>query len=89
LVHIIDRIDGLKMFALAMMIAGSVSVFRSTGMIGKKMAITGRIAVPALILSGIAYVGAVTSLLASAELSLGLLLVWVGSTGVAASRANR
>ncbi len=86
LAHTIDRIDGFKMIALAVMIAASVNIFRSTGMIGKKMTITGTVAVPALIVSGIAYAAATTALLVSAELSLVLLLVWVGYTGVAAGR---
>ncbi len=88
LVHTIDRIDGFKMFALAVMIAASVSVFRSTGLIGRKITITGKVAVPALVVSGIAYATATTALLVSAELSLVLLLVWVGYTGVAAGRQS-
>ncbi len=88
LVHTIDRIDGFKMFAFAVMIAASVNVFRSTGMIGRKMTIAGKVAVPALIVSGIAYTTATTALLVSADLSLVLLLVWVGYTGVAAGRQS-
>ena len=88
LVHTIDRIDGFKMLALAVMIAASVNIFRSTRMIGKKMTITGNVAVPALVVSGIAYATATTALLVSAELSLVLLLVWVGYTGVAAGRRS-
>jgi hypothetical protein len=89
LVHSIDRIDGVKMLALAVMIGASVRPFRRSGMIGRKMAATGTIAVPALVVSGIAYAGQVTGLLASAELSLALLLVWVAYTGVALGRAPR
>ncbi len=88
LVHTIDRIDGFKMFAFAVMIAASINVFRSTRMIGKKMTIAGKVAVPALVVSGIAYATATTALLVSAELSLVLLLVWVGYTGVAAGRQS-
>jgi hypothetical protein len=90
LVHTIDRIDGLKMFAFAVMIAASLNVFRSTGMIGKKMTIAGKVAVPALVVSGIGYATAATAtaLMVSAELSLVLRLVWVGYTGVAAGRQS-
>ena len=88
LAHTIDRIDGFKMLALAVMIAASVNIFRTTGMIGKKITITGKVAVPALVVSGIAYATATTALLVSAELSLVLLLVWVGYTGVAAGRQS-
>jgi hypothetical protein len=89
LVHTIDRIDGFKMFAFAIMIAASINVFRSSGMIGRKMAIVGKVAVPALIVSGVAYATASTALMVSAEVSLVLLLVWVGYAGVAAGRRAR
>jgi hypothetical protein len=86
LTHIINRIDGIKMIALAVMIAASIRVFRSTAMIGTKMTLTGTVAVAALVVSGIAYVTATTALLATAALSLILLLVWVGYTGAVAGR---
>jgi hypothetical protein len=89
LVHAIDRIDGLKMFAFAVMIAASLRVFRSTGMIGRTMAVVGGAAVAALVVSGAAYTLHVVGLLASGELSLLLLLVWVASIGTAASRTTR
>jgi hypothetical protein len=88
LVHTIDRIDGIKMLAFALMIAASIPGFRARGLIGPKMTVAGWVAVPALVLSGIAYAGHVTALLVSAALSLLLLLVWVAATGVAASRAR-
>ena len=88
LVHTIDRIDGAKMLALAVMIGASVKLFRSTGMIGRKMELVGKAAVPALVVSGLAYATATTALLAAAEVSLVLLLTWVGYTGVAASRST-
>ena len=89
LVHTIDRVDGFKMIAFAVMIAASIKVFRTSGMIGRKMTIAGTVAVPALIVPGIAYATATTALLVSADLSLVLLLVWVGYTGVAAGRHSR
>jgi hypothetical protein len=58
-------------------------------MMGRKMTAAGTAAVPALVLSGIAYAAHVTALLVSAELSLVLLLVWVAYTGVAVSRPAR
>ncbi|MGZ4724500.1 MAG: hypothetical protein ACXV8L_09845 [Ilumatobacteraceae bacterium] len=88
LVHAIDRIDGLKMFALAAMIGASVNMFRSTGLIGKKMTIVGKVAAPALIVSGVAYAGHLLGLMVSADLSLLLLLIWVGCTGVAIARTS-
>ena len=88
LAHTVDRIDGFKMFALAIMIGASISMFRRTGMIGNKMTIVGRVAVPALMVSGITYATATSALIVSAELSLVLLLVWVGYAGVAVSRVQ-
>ena len=89
LVHSIDRIDGLKMMALAVMIATSVAGFRSAGLIGTKMAVTGRIAAVALVLSGVGYALANVALATIADLSLVLLLVWVAYTGVVVARSAR
>ena len=86
LVHTIDRIDGFKMLALAVMIEVSVTGLRHSGIIGRRMATTGKIAAVALIVSGLAYAGAVSSLLVSAEVSLLLLLTWVGYLGFATAR---
>ncbi len=86
LAHSIDRIDGLKMLAFAVMIAASVHTFRDRGLVGPKMAIVGRLAAPALVVSSIAYATATQSLMASAELSLVLLLTCVGYAGVALNR---
>jgi hypothetical protein len=86
LVHAIDRADGLKMFALAAMIYASIAIFRSSGLIGPKMAVTGRITTAALVLSGAGYASAITALAPAAELSLLLLIIWVGYTGVAVAR---
>src|SRR4051794_24427880 len=47
LVHIIDRIDGVKMFAFALMIGASIKAFRAGGVIGARMAAVGKLAVPA------------------------------------------
>jgi hypothetical protein len=89
LVHTIDRIDGFKMLALSVMIATSVAAFRSAGLVGTKMALTGRVAAGALVLSGIGYALANVALATVADLSLVLLLVWVAYTGVAVARSAR
>ena len=89
LVHVIDRIDGFKMFAFAVMIGAAVDASRRAGLVGRRMERLGRVAAIALVLSGIAYAGAVESLLVSAGLSLVLLLTWVCYLGVAISRRSR
>ena len=86
LVEIIDRLDGLKMFAFAMMIGASIPAFRSAGLVGSRMAITGRAATAALTISGVGYVGAFAPLAGTAAVSLVLLLLWVAYVGVAADR---
>jgi len=89
LTHTITWLDGLKMLALALMIATSISVFRSTGLIGSRMTVVGMAAAGLLIVSGFAYTFTVTSILIAAVPALVLLLVWVGHTGVADSRIAR
>lgn len=86
LVHVIDRIDGFKMFALAVMIAASIRVFGAAGLVGSKMAVTGRVAAGSLVLSGLGYALDLSALAPAAELSLVLLLTWVGYTGFAVAR---
>jgi hypothetical protein len=85
-VDVIDRVDGFKMFAFAVMIGASVRSLRAAGMIGRRMGIVGAAATAALVLSGVGYAVAVDSLRGTAALSLLLLLVWVGYLGVAAGR---
>lgn len=86
LVDVIDRVDGFKMFAFAVMIGASVGALRAARVIGRRMSIVGVVATGALVVSGVGYAAAVTSLRSVAALSLVLLLVWVGYLGVAAGR---
>lgn len=86
LVDVIDRVDGFKMFAFAVMIGAGVGALRAARVIGRRMSIVGVVATGALVVSGVGYAAAVTSLRSVAALSLVLLLVWVGYLGVAAGR---
>ncbi|HVM09304.1 MAG TPA: hypothetical protein VM345_12625 [Acidimicrobiales bacterium] len=86
LVEVIDRVDGFKMFAFAVMIGASVGALRAAGVIGRRMAIVGVAATVALVVSGVGYAAAVESLRGIAAISLVLLLLWVGYLGVAAGR---
>jgi len=83
LVDAIDRIDGLKMLALAVMIGASVGSLRAAGVIGRRMAVMGAVGPAALVVSGIAYLFAVNALEGSVVVSLLLLVVWVGNLGFA------
>jgi len=89
LVEAIDRVDGLKMFALALMVAAGVPAMRAAGVIAGRMAFVGRVSAVALVVSGIAYGAAIDGLVISASLSLVLLLGWVAFQGVAAGRRSR
>lgn len=88
LVHTIDRIDGFKMLALAVAIAASLTVFRSTGTSGRTARRVGIVTVVALVVSGVAYATATTSLLLAAYVSLPLLLTAVCYAGVSAGRVE-
>ena len=79
LVDAIDRIDGLKMLAFAVMIGAGTAAFRRAGRFGRPMAAIGVAAVAALVASGVGYLG-VDGLRGAAYASLPLLLVWVAVT---------
>jgi hypothetical protein len=82
----INRIDGLKMAAFAVMIGSSIAALRGGGWIGRRMALTGTGATIALAVSAIAYGAAITPRLATAAVALVLLLAWVAHLGAAAGR---
>jgi hypothetical protein len=77
------------MLAFAVMIAASIGIFRSSRLIGARMATTATAAAAALVASGIGYLTLNPALGAAALISLPLLLVWVAYTGVAVSRTAR
>jgi hypothetical protein len=89
LVGAIDRIDGLKMLAFAVMIGASVRSLRRDELFGRRMAVTATLASGALVVSAAAYGLAIDALRLSAALSLALLLTWVGYVGVASARQFR
>ena len=86
LVAAIDRLDGVKMFAFAVMIGAAVGGLRSAGLVRRRMAATGRVAAVALAASGAGYLLDVRALEGVAFVSLPLLLVWVGTLGVRLAR---
>lgn len=86
LVEVIDRVDGVKMLAFAVMIAAAIPGLRAAGLLGRRMRIVGVAAALSLVVSGFAYGAAIDGLLMSAASSLILLLVWVLNLGIATSR---
>lgn len=89
LVGTIDRVDGIKMLAFAVMIAAAVPSMRAAGLIRWRMGLVGRFAAAALVISGLAYAMSLDGKVATAAVSLVLLLGWVGFSGVAAGRRLR
>lgn len=85
----VNRIDGLKMLAFAVMIGAGIAAARRAGLVGRRMAVTGTVATVALVASGTGYLAGAPALGAAAFVSLPLLLAWVATLGVAAGRAPR
>lgn len=85
----VNRLDGLKMLAFAVLIGAAVGAFRASGLSGPRMVVVGWSAVVALVVSGAGYLVASPVLGAAAFASLPLLLLWVAATGVAAGRVAR
>lgn len=86
LVAAIDRLDGVKMLAFAVMIGAAVRGLRSAGLVGGRMARLGGAATVALAASGAGYLLDVAALETAAFVSLPLLLVWVGTLGIRVAR---
>jgi hypothetical protein len=89
LVGVIDRIDGIKMFAFAAMIAAAIPAMRAARLMRQRMSVVSALAAVALIISGGAYAAALDGKVVTAAVSLVLLLGWVGFSGVAAGRRLR
>ena len=88
LFDLINRMDGVKMFALAAMAAAGVGVVRRA-VLPRWLGYTAALLTVALIASGAGYL-LLNTIFAQAALVAGpLLLVWVTGVGVALARTNR
>lgn len=85
----VNRLDGAKMLALAVLVGASVAPLRSAGLFGKPTAALGWATTIALVASGVGYLLLDPALGSAAYLSLPLLLAWVGFTARALERAGR
>ena len=81
----INRLDGVKMFALAVLIATALFASREVST-PKWLRVVGLVAILALLLSGVGYLILDDLLAGAAVASLPLLLVWVAATAVIFTR---
>jgi hypothetical protein len=83
-----QRVDGVKMFALAVLAAGACAATRHATLLRRWESLTGWALAAAITLSGIGYVLLSDALMPVAFVSLPLLLVWIVALGTALARAG-
>jgi hypothetical protein len=88
LFDLINRMDGVKMFALAAMAVAGVGLVRRA-VLPRWLGYTAAFLTVALIASGAGYLLLNTTLAQAAFVSLALLLVWVTGAGIALARTSR
>jgi hypothetical protein len=89
LFHLINRLDGVKMVALAAVALGGVTLARRSVIVPRWLGYVGAALAGAMILSGIGYLLLDNPLAQVAAASLALLLIWVAATGITVGRAGR
>jgi hypothetical protein len=82
----ITRLDGAKMFLLAVMAAAGTVMARRTGILPRWLRWTGVALVVAIIASAIGYALLNNALAVAAWISLPLLLIWVTGAGIVVGR---
>jgi hypothetical protein len=87
LFDLINRLDGVKMFALAALAIAGVGLVRR-GVLPRWLGYTGAALAVALVVSGTGYLLLSSTLAEAAAVSLVLLLVWVPGTGIALARSR-
>jgi hypothetical protein len=80
LVAAIDRTDGVKMLALAVLLAAGTIALSRSGTFGRTMIAVGATGSVALVIAGVTY-AAGAGVLVAAAVALVILLAWVGTTG--------
>jgi hypothetical protein len=86
LFHLINRLDGAKMLALAAMALAAVALARRGGPLPRWLGYVAAPLAAAMIASGVGYLVLNNTLAQAAALSLPLLLIWVAATGVTLGR---
>jgi hypothetical protein len=90
LLHLINRLDGAKMLALAVVALGGATLARAHGaLLPRWLGYLSAALAAAMIASGVGYLLLSNTLAQAAAASLALLLIWVAATGVTVGRAGR
>jgi len=89
LFDLVGRLDGLKMFALAVMAASGAALALRNGVLPRWVGVLGILLAAALCVSGVGYVLLRSGLAQAAFVSGPLLLLWVLSAGVALGLRRR
>ncbi len=87
--HLINRLDGAKMLALAALGLAGVGVVRRTGLLPRWLGYNAALLAAAMVASGVGYMVLDNTVAQAAALSLPLLLVWVAATGVTLGHRSR
>jgi hypothetical protein len=82
----INRLDGVKMFALAAMAATGAALVRRAGVLPHWLGWVGALLAVALVVSGVGYLLLSSTLAPAVFVSGPLLLIWVTGAGIFASR---
>ena len=88
LFNLINRLDGTKMLAFAMMAIAGVALTHRDGPLPRWLGYTAALLAMAMTVSGIGYLLLNNTLATAAAASLPLLLIWVGGTGLALGRRH-
>lgn len=86
LFHLINRMDGAKMLALAAMALTGAGLARRGGLLPRWLGYIAGLLAAAMIASGVGYLLLNNTLAQAAATSLALLLIWVSATGVTLGR---
>ena len=89
LFHLINRMDGVKMFALAAVALAGVGIAHSGGVLPRRLGYVSALLAAAMIASGVGYLLLNNNVSQAAAVALGLLLVWVAATGLTLGRTSR
>jgi hypothetical protein len=89
LFHLINRIDGVKMLALAALALAAFRLSRRGDLVPRWLGYVGAALSAAMTASAVGYLMLDNTLTQAAVLSLVLLLIWVAATGITVGRESR
>lgn len=89
LFHLINRLDGAKMLALAAVALAGAGLARRAGVLPRWLGYVAALLAAAMIASGVGYLLLNPTLSQAAAVSLALLLIWVAGIGVTLGRGSR